>query len=130
MNNTDFTRQTSNLDGIESRQRTIWRAIHADPPLLVGIILLCGFGLFILYSASGGAVDVVQRQALIMLGGILVMFFCVSVQSPFNTAMGADNLCYRFRSTVFGIANRSRGKWSKELVRFAGSSKFSAIRSA
>ncbi len=80
MNNTDFTRQTSNLDGIESRQHTIWRAIHADPPLLVGIILLCGFGLFILYSASGGAVDVVQRQALIMLGGILVMF----IVSQFN----------------------------------------------
>ena len=46
----------------------------------MGVILLCAFGLFVLYSASGGELAVVRRQALIMLAGILVMF----IVSQFN----------------------------------------------
>ena len=80
MNNRDFTRQATGLNMTESRRRPIWSAIHADPPLLVGIILLCAFGLFILFSASGGDVEVVQRQATIMGGGVLVML----IVSQFN----------------------------------------------
>ena len=80
MNNRDFTRQATGLNMTESRRRPIWSAIHADPPLLVGIILLCAFGLFILYSASGGDAEVVQRQAIIMGGGVLVML----IVSQFN----------------------------------------------
>ena len=80
MNNRDFTRQSTGLNIAENRPLTIWSAIHADPPLLVGIIMLCAFGLFILYSASGGDVEVVQRQAIIMGGGVLVML----IVSQFN----------------------------------------------
>jgi len=80
MNNRDFSRQSTGLNMAENPPFTIWSAIHADPPLLVGIILLCAFGLFILYSASGGDMEVVQRQAIIMVGGFLVMF----IVSQFN----------------------------------------------
>mgnify|MGYP005729791119 CR=1 FL=1 len=76
---------------VEKRPFTIWSAIHADPPLLVGIILLCAFGLFILYSASGGDMEVVQRQAIIMLGGVLAMF----IVSQFNP-MSFEHGCLLF----------------------------------
>ena len=80
MNSRDFIRQTPSFYATENRYHSIWRSIHADPPLLVGVILLCAFGLFVLYSASGGELAVVRRQALIMLAGILVMF----IGSQFN----------------------------------------------
>ena len=80
MNSRDFIRQTPSFYAPENRYHSIWRSIHADPPLLVGVILLCAFGLFVLYSASGGELAVVRRQALIMLVGILVMF----IVSQFN----------------------------------------------
>ncbi len=41
--------------------------LHLDLPLLTGLILLCGFGLMVLYSASGEDVNQLMRQ-LIRLG--------------------------------------------------------------
>ena len=81
MINQDFIRQTTGFYRPPSRVQTIWRLIHTDPPLLVGIILLCCFGLFVLYSASDGDEGVVRRQAMIMLAG-LVLMFAVSQFSP------------------------------------------------
>ena len=74
MNSQDFIRQSDGLDNRARNSKSIWRAIHTDPPLLVGISLLCGFGLLVLNSASGGDVAVVQRQALTMVVGLVVMF--------------------------------------------------------
>ncbi len=74
MINQDFVRQTTSFHQPESRSRTIWRLLHTDPPLLVGLILLCCFGLFVLYSASDGDQAIVRRQAMIMFVGMLVMF--------------------------------------------------------
>lgn len=74
MINQDFIRQSSGLGSGKNRARTIWRVLHTDPQLLVGIILLCVFGLLVLWSASDRNEAVVQRQALIMLVGLVVMF--------------------------------------------------------
>lgn len=73
MNNQDFKRQSDGL-GAKVGSKSIWRVIHTDPPLLVGISLICCFGLFVLFSASGGDTAVVQRQAVTMVVGLVVMF--------------------------------------------------------
>lgn len=73
MNNQDFKRQSDGL-GTKVGSKSIWRVIHIDPPLLVGIFLICCFGLFVLFSASGGDNAVVQRQAVTMVVGLVVMF--------------------------------------------------------
>ena len=70
----DFVRQSTGFDTPYSRQRNFWRLIHTDPPLLVGICLLCSFGLFILFSASDGSMAIVQRQAVSMAIGLVLMF--------------------------------------------------------
>lgn len=71
----DFVRQSTGLRGPTDRSWAIWRTLHIDPPLLIGIILICCFGLMVLFSASGGDEAEVRRQALIMLVGLVVMFF-------------------------------------------------------
>ena len=79
MNNRDFIRQSPRAES-SNRSVSVWRFVHTDPPLLVGLILICFFGLFVLYSASDGNEDVVRRQALVMVVGILAMF----IVSQFN----------------------------------------------
>ena len=74
MTNRDFIRQSTGLHSPRSRRRSVWRLLHTDPPLLAGVILLCGFGLMVLYSASDADQAVVRRQALVMVAGLVVMF--------------------------------------------------------
>ncbi|MBC60794.1 MAG: rod shape-determining protein RodA, partial [Gammaproteobacteria bacterium] len=70
MNNRDFIRQSPRAES-GNRSVSVWRFVHTDPPLLVGLILICFFGLFVLYSASDGNEGVVRRQALVMVVGIV-----------------------------------------------------------
>ena len=79
MINRDFIRQSPRAES-SNRSVSVWRFVHTDPPLLVGLILICFFGLFVLYSASDGNEVVVRRQALVMVVGILAMF----IVSQFN----------------------------------------------
>lgn len=81
MNNQDFIRQSGGLDTGRQQSRSIWRLVHTDPPLLMGIVLLCCFGLVVLHSASGASELVefwsnpmVIRQAVTMMVGLVIMF--------------------------------------------------------
>lgn len=83
MNSQDFVRQSTGLQGPASRVSGFWRALHIDPPLLVGIILLCGFGLFVLNSASDADPQVLTRQATGMGVGLIVMFIVAQLNVHF-----------------------------------------------
>ncbi len=74
MTSKDFIRQSDGLGSAAAKSQSFWRIIHTDPSLLVGLLLLCAFGLFVLFSASGRDEGVVQRQGLTMIVGIVVMF--------------------------------------------------------
>ena len=52
------------------------RRLHIDGPLLGGLLLICGFGLFILYSAVGESNRLLANQAIrlaVALGAMLVV---------------------------------------------------------
>ena len=74
MINQDFVRQSTGLHTSSRRSKSFWRSLHIDPPLVIGIVLICCFGLLVLYSANGGDESEVRRQALIMMVGLVVMF--------------------------------------------------------
>jgi rod shape determining protein RodA len=48
--------------------------LHIDLPLLTGILLLCAFGLAILYSASESDIDMVRRQFMNIMIALAIMF--------------------------------------------------------
>lgn len=48
--------------------------LHIDLPLLTGILLLCAFGLAILYSASESDIDMVRRQSMNIVIAVVIMF--------------------------------------------------------
>lgn len=54
--------------------------VHLDIPLLIGILLLGGFGLVVLYSASIGNTDLLTRQSIRM--GMALVLLIVIAQIP------------------------------------------------
>src|SRR5690606_13787779 len=54
------------------------RSLHLDLPLLIGLLVLCGAGLAILYSASGENIAMLWRQALRL--GIALAALVVAAQ--------------------------------------------------
>ncbi|HSR62356.1 MAG TPA: rod shape-determining protein RodA [Gammaproteobacteria bacterium] len=62
-------------------EKTLAKRLHIDVPLLFGLLVLCGIGLVVLYSAAGQDLQVVFRQA-IRMGIALVLMFCVAQFSP------------------------------------------------
>lgn len=55
--------------------------LHLDLPLLTGLILLCGFGLMVLYSASGEDMNQLMRQ-LIRLGLAFTVMIALAQVHP------------------------------------------------
>jgi rod shape determining protein RodA len=53
--------------------------LHLDLPLLIGLLMLCGFGLAVLYSASDASSGQVQRQAIRLGLAFAVMFMLAQV---------------------------------------------------
>jgi len=89
--------------------------IHLDLPLLIGLLLLCGFGLAILYSASGQDMGQIQRQ-LIRLGlAFLVMLVVAQIHpatlkrwSPWLYLVGLTLLV---AVLVFGQMGKGAQRW-------------------
>ncbi len=68
------TRQLGDLTPTNpNRRQGLLAVFHIDLPLLVGVLLLCGFGLIVLYSASGQNLAQVERQTLRILLALVVM---------------------------------------------------------
>lgn len=55
---------------------------HIDWPLLVGLLLLLGFGLVVLYSAGGQSLGVLARQCLRIVMALAVMIAVAQVSVP------------------------------------------------
>ena len=63
----------------QSKTSRFLRMLHIDPVLLAGLLLLMAAGLGILYSASDGSVDVVQRQLVRLAISFTVMFVVAQI---------------------------------------------------
>jgi len=59
----------------------LMRRLHIDGPLLVGLLLICAFGLFVLYSAVGESSRLLLNQ-IIRLGVAFVAMFIVAQLPP------------------------------------------------
>ena len=63
----------------QSRTSRILQFLHIDPVLLFGLLLLMAAGLGIMYSASDGSIDVVQRQLVRLAIAFAVMFLVAQI---------------------------------------------------
>lgn len=75
----DFQR-TLGAEGASLRKPVGWWSYtHLDLPLLLLLMSLCGYGLFVLYSASGQDMGYVQRQAIRMAAGFVALIFVAQI---------------------------------------------------
>jgi rod shape determining protein RodA len=63
----------------QGRTSRLLQYLHIDPILLAGLLLLMAAGLGILYSASDGSIELVQRQVIRLSLAFLVMFFVAQI---------------------------------------------------
>ncbi len=73
MNSRDFERTMPEAGHHLRRKKGWWSYTHLDAWMLFFLFVLCCFGLFVLYSASGQDVDYVIRQAIRIGAGFAVL---------------------------------------------------------
>ena len=66
-------------------ERSLSQRLHLDIPLLFGLVLLCGVGLIVLYSAGGQDISLIYQQAT-RIGLALLLMFMVAQISPARLA--------------------------------------------
>ena len=61
---------------IDPNKISLWQRLHIDLPLLLGLLVLMGVGLFVIYSAGGQDLDLIKRQVIrlsVALGGMMLV---------------------------------------------------------
>ena len=61
-------------------QQSLSQRLHMDAPLCFGLLVLCGLGLMVLYSAGGEDLGIIIRQATRM--GVAFVFMFLVAQLP------------------------------------------------
>lgn len=61
------------------KEETLSQRLHIDIPLLFGLMVLCGIGLVVLYSASGQDMSLVIRQGVRMLIAVILMILVAQI---------------------------------------------------
>ena len=71
MVSTEFIRQLPSTGAIH---RTVWQRLHIDPILLLLLLMISGYGLFVLYSAADDHLIAMEKQGGFFALGFAVMF--------------------------------------------------------
>ena len=79
MNSQDFVRQMGFVGQDLGRRKSFWETFHIDFPLLVALMILLGFGLMVLYSATDGSLPQMQRQIAFIIVSFFVMLAVAQV---------------------------------------------------
>lgn len=80
----DFIRRLPGYMQSELRStRSVWHRIHMDPWLLLGLLALTGYGLLVLYSASGQSDYTLKRQVVLFGIAYVAMFLVAQVDLLF-----------------------------------------------
>lgn len=95
--------------------RTLSDRLHIDLPLLFGLMVLCGIGLVVLYSAGGEDLELLMRQGVRMLIAFGVMFVLAQVApshlaywSPWIYVLGVALLA---SVLIFGDSAQGAQRW-------------------
>ncbi|MFC1507698.1 rod shape-determining protein RodA [Pseudomonadota bacterium] len=96
-------------------KRSLSDRLHLDMPLLLGLLALMGFGLLVMYSASGQSLPMMERQAVRMGLSLGIMFTLAQIAprhyeawAPYLFGVG---LILLLGVLVFGEASKGAQRW-------------------
>jgi len=82
----DYGKPSGTLGVGLDRERSLWERFHVDLPLLCTLLVLVGFGLLVLYSATDGNQSEMQRQAIFIGLAFVLMLTVAQVDMRFLQA--------------------------------------------
>lgn len=103
------------FDPATGQNRALFERFHIDLPLLLGILVLMGFGLVVMYSASGQSLAMMDRQAMRM--GLSLGVMVILAQIPPRTYESLAPLMFivgvllLFGVLFFGEASKGAQRW-------------------
>jgi len=109
------------IDDIQPRSRheiggtSFFQMLHIDVPLLVGLLLLSGTGLVVLYSAGGQDIELITRQSIRLLIGLVFMF--IAAQLPpqklqyWSPSLFGLGLALLIAVLLFGDVGKGAQRW-------------------
>ncbi len=121
------------LDPSTGKNRAMFERLHIDLPLLLGILLLMGFGLVVMYSASGQSLAMMDRQAMRMVLATVVMLVLAQLSPRTYEALAplmfVTGVALLFGVLFFGEASKGAQRWlNLGFVRFQPSETTQACR--
>lgn len=115
MNHRDFQRTMPGAKVHFQRSKSLWSYTRLDAWLLLLLLVLCGFGLYVLYSASGQDITYVERQAVRMGAGFALMIFLAQINpkvfirvAPWLYVAGVALL---IAVLLFGVQAKGAQRW-------------------
>ena len=105
------------LDGDISvrRGKSLAGRLHLDLPLLAGLLVLTGFGLLILYSASGQNVAELQRQIVRLAVAFMAMLFLAwippRIYKKWTPFIFAGGIVLLIAVIIFGEVGKGAQRW-------------------
>jgi len=76
----DLVRQFGLGNNALGQRKSLWDILHIDFPLLVALLILLGFGLMVLYSATDGNMASMRRQVSFIAVSFIVMMGIAQVE--------------------------------------------------
>ncbi len=80
MSSQDFIRHMGYIGKDLGRRKSVWKYLHIDFPLLVALLILLGFGLMVLYSATDGNMSMMGRQITFIIVSLGAMLFMAQLE--------------------------------------------------
>ena len=80
MSSQDFIRDMGYIGKDLGRRKSVWEYLHIDFPLFVAILILLGFGLMVLYSATDGNMAMMGRQITFIIVSLGAMLFMAQLE--------------------------------------------------
>ena len=115
MNTREFERFMPEAHDHLRQRPSLWSYTRLDGWLLILLLMLCGFGLFVLYSASGQDMGYVSRQAVRMGAGFAVMVFLAQLTPRFlgRWALGfyVVGIGLLLAVMFFGVGAKGAQRW-------------------
>lgn len=103
------------MDPSTGKNRALFERFHIDLPLLLGIFALMGFGLVIMYSASGQSLAMMDRQAMRMVLSLVVMIVLAQISprtyESLAPLMFVGGVVLLFGVLFFGEASKGAQRW-------------------
>ncbi len=93
----------------------LWRRLHLDAPLLLGLLTLCSFGLLVVYSAGDQDIEIVERQLVRLILAFSLMIAIAQVPPrllrQWSLALYVFGVLMLFAVLLFGTIGKGAQRW-------------------